>query len=81
MGFFASLYQIPVKPENVNLSGCKKLLLKKLKDSLEITGYNTAALTELELVEPDMISHMMCEIHLHTHTVDILTSRWDSDCD
>ena len=27
-----------VKPENVNLSGYKKLLLKKRKDSLEITG-------------------------------------------
>ena len=34
-----------VKPENLNLYEYKKLLLRKLKDSLEITGFDTAALT------------------------------------
>jgi DNA polymerase, archaea type len=46
-----------VKPENLNLDEYKNLLLKKLKDSLEITGFNIAAL-ERELFEPNTISHM-----------------------
>jgi DNA polymerase, archaea type len=39
-----------VKPENLNLDRYKKLLLKKLKDSLEITGFNTTALEQELLV-------------------------------
>jgi DNA polymerase, archaea type len=46
-----------VKPENLNLDEYKNLLLNKLKDSLEIAGFDTAAL-ERELIEPNMISHM-----------------------
>ena len=46
-----------VKPENFNLDEYKNLLLNKLKDSLEITGFDTAAL-ERELIESNMISHM-----------------------
>ena len=46
-----------VKPENLNLDEYKKLLLRKLKDSLEITGFNTAAL-ERELLEPNTNSDM-----------------------
>ena len=46
-----------VKPENLNLYGYKKLLLRKLKDSLEITGFNTAAL-EQELLEPNTNNDM-----------------------
>ena len=30
-----------VKPENLNLDEYKNLLLNKLKDSLEIAGFNT----------------------------------------
>ncbi|MFY9796161.1 MAG: DNA polymerase domain-containing protein, partial [Candidatus Nitrosopolaris sp.] len=46
-----------VKPENLNLDEYKNLLLNKLKDSLEIAGFNTAAL-ERELLEPNTFSHM-----------------------
>ena len=46
-----------IKPENLNLDEYKSLLLNKLKDSLEITGFNTAAL-ERKLFEPNTISHM-----------------------
>ena len=35
----------------------KKLLLRKLKDSLEITGFHTTSL-ERELLEPDTKSDM-----------------------
>jgi DNA polymerase, archaea type len=47
-----------VKPENLNLDEYKNLLLSKLKDSLEITGFNLAAL-ESELFEPIAVSHMV----------------------
>jgi hypothetical protein len=46
-----------VKPENPNLDEYKILLLNKLKDSLEITGFNTAALQQ-ELLDRNMISHI-----------------------
>jgi hypothetical protein len=46
-----------IKPENLNLDEYKNLLLNKLKDSLEITGFNIAAL-QRELLEPNTISHM-----------------------
>jgi len=46
-----------VKPENLNLYGYKKLLLRKLKDSLEITGFDTAALAR-ELLKSNTNSDM-----------------------
>ena len=46
-----------VKPENLNLDEYKNLLLKKLKDSLEITGFDIAVLKR-ELFEPSPIIHM-----------------------
>ncbi|MGB6530541.1 MAG: DNA polymerase domain-containing protein [Candidatus Nitrosopolaris sp.] len=47
----------PTKPQNLNLDEYKKLLLRKLKDSLEITGFHTTSL-ERELLEPDTKSDM-----------------------
>ena len=47
-----------VKPENLNLDEYKNLLFNKLKDSLEIAGFDAAAL-ELQLIEPNMINHMV----------------------
>ena len=44
-----------VKVENLNLDEYKNLLLNKLKDSLEIAGFNMATL-ERELIEPNTIS-------------------------
>jgi DNA polymerase I len=46
-----------IKPENLNIDEYKNLLLNKLKDSLETTGFNIAAL-EQELFKPSTISHM-----------------------
>jgi DNA polymerase, archaea type len=46
-----------IKPENLNLDKYKNLLLSKLKDSLEITGFNIPAL-ERELFEPNAISRV-----------------------
>src|SRR5262249_52868775 len=46
-----------VKPENLNLDKYKNLLLNKLKDSLDIAGFNTVALKP-ELFEPNRISHL-----------------------
>ena len=47
----------PTKPEKLNLDEYKKHLLRKLKDSLEITGFHTTAL-ERELLEPNTNSDM-----------------------
>jgi len=44
-----------IKPENLNLDEYKNLLLNKLKDSLEIAGFNTAAL-EQKLFKSKIIS-------------------------
>ncbi|MGA8080984.1 MAG: hypothetical protein WB988_03910 [Candidatus Nitrosopolaris sp.] len=46
-----------IKPENLNLGEYKNILHNKLKDSLEITGFNLSAL-ESELFEPIAVSHM-----------------------
>lgn len=48
---------ILLKPENLNLDEYKNLLLNKLKDSLEIAGFNIADLKQ-ELIEPNTISHV-----------------------
>jgi hypothetical protein len=61
-----------VKPENLNLDEYKNLLLNKLRDSLEITGFNIASL-ELEL-EPNMISHMAMSSQGVTESVTCSTS-------
>jgi hypothetical protein len=47
-----------IKPENLNLDEYKNLLLNKLKDSLEITGFNIPAL-ERELFEANTNSHVL----------------------
>jgi DNA polymerase family B len=47
-----------VKLENLNLDEYKNLLLTKLKDSLEITSFNTVAM-ERELLERKTVSHMI----------------------
>jgi DNA polymerase, archaea type len=44
-------YSVKFEPDNLNLDEYKKLLLKKLKDSLEITGFDIKTL-EQELVKP-----------------------------
>lgn len=39
-------YSVELEPENLYLDSYKELLLKKLKDSLEITGFNITALKQ-----------------------------------
>jgi hypothetical protein len=46
-----------IKPENLNLDEYKNPLLNKLKDSLEIAGFDVAVL-ERGLFEHNTISHM-----------------------
>lgn len=48
-------YSIESEPENLNLDSYKELLLKKLKDSLEITGFNMATLKQ-ELIKVQLVS-------------------------
>jgi hypothetical protein len=39
-------FSVELEPENLYLDSYKELLLKKLKDSLEITGFNMTALKQ-----------------------------------